>query len=222
MIKRVAIICGIILSASIIISLGIMCFKNISPDEFKPAAFIFVLDTSKSNQQNLDKQKNFIKQFCSLLDPEDKVKIIKASEDSYLIYEGAPHDGKIISNSLDKFSVGKNETNYAAYGAAIKKAVFYSLVMKKQNYTPVVLVLGNLENKGKNTNRVNWKTLPKNIETTSKYIPDFTMVFAFANPDKLDYVKGKLTPVLGEKHLIISTEEMSNKISQKLFKAIGR
>ena len=48
------------------------------------------------------------------------------------------------------------------------------------------------------------------------------MVFAFANPDKLDYVKGKLTPVLGEKHLIISTEETSNKISQKLFKAIGR
>lgn len=222
MIKRVAIICGIILSASIIISLGIMCFKNISPDEFKPAAFIFVLDTSKSNQQNLDKQKNFIKQFCSLLDPEDKVKIIKASEDSYLIYEGAPHDGKIISNSLDKFSVGKNETNYAAYGAAIKKAVFYSLVMKKQNYTPVVLVLGNLENKGKNTNRVNWNTFPKNVEKTLKYIPDFTIVFAFANPDKLDYVKGKLTPVLGEKHLIISTEEMSNKISQKLFKAIGR
>ena len=104
----------------------------------------------------------------------------------------------------------------------ISEGKAYSVIMKNQDYIPTVFVIGNLEDKGKNTNRVNWKTFPKNIEKTSKYIPDFTMVFAFANPDKLDYVKGKLTPVLGEKHLIISTEETSNKISQKLFKAIGR
>lgn len=207
---------------SIIVSLVLFCCKRITPDEFRPAAFIFVLDTSKSNQQNLQKQKNYIKQFCSTLDPDDKIKIIKASKDAYLIYEGAPHNGSIISKSLDKFSNDKNEAEYAAYGLAIKKAVSYSILMKNQNYIPTVFIIGNLEDRGKNTNRVNWKTLPKNIETTSKYIPDFTMVFAFANPEKLDYVKGKLTPVLGEKHLIISTEETSNKISQKLFKAIGR
>lgn len=207
---------------SIVAALFMFCFKKITPDVFRPAAFIFVLDTSKSNQQNLQKQKDYIKQFCSTLDPEDTIKIIKASKDAYLIYEGAPHNGSIISKSLNKFSNDKDEAEYAAYGTAIKKAVSYSVIMKNQDYIPTVFVIGNLEDKGKNTNRVNWKTFPKNIEKTSKYIPDFTMVFAFANPDKLDYVKGKLTPVLGEKHLIISTEETSNKISQKLFKAIGR
>lgn len=222
MLKKVSIICGIILIISILISFLLVALKKISPDEFKPAAFIFVLDTSKSNQQNLQKQKNYIKHFCSVLDPDDTIKILKSSKDTYIIYEGSPHNGSVISKSLDKFANEINESEYAAYGKSIKKAVSLAVIMKKQDYIPTVFIIGNLEDKGENTNRINWNTLPKNIEKTFEYIPDFTMVFAFANPEKLDYVKDRLTPVLGENHLIISTEETSNKIYRKLFKTIGR
>ena len=62
-------------------------------DDFKPAAVIFVVDSSASNQKKLPEQKKLLRQICNILDPEDLIKILKVSEDSYLIYEGAPFNG---------------------------------------------------------------------------------------------------------------------------------
>ena len=64
--------------------------KNLKVDDFKPAAVIFVVDSSASNQKGLEAQKKSLRQICNILDPEDLIKILKVSEDAYLIYEGAP------------------------------------------------------------------------------------------------------------------------------------
>ena len=48
------------------------------------------------------------------------------------------------------------------------------------------------------------------------------MMFLYAEPEKLDMVKEKLTPVLGENHLIIGTEMTSNKALRRFLNAIGR
>ena len=48
------------------------------------------------------------------------------------------------------------------------------------------------------------------------------MMFAYADPEKLDYVKTKLNPVLGEKKLIIVNEITVNKSQRRLLEAIGR
>ena len=55
-----------------------------------------------------------------------------------------------------------------------------------------------------------------------KYAPDLTMMFVWAHPAKLDFVKEKLNPVLGETHLIVATEQMADKISRRFFSALGR
>ena len=48
------------------------------------------------------------------------------------------------------------------------------------------------------------------------------MMFLFATPQKLDYVKEKLTPVLGEEKLIIGNETTDQKELRKFLNAIGR
>ena len=48
------------------------------------------------------------------------------------------------------------------------------------------------------------------------------MMFAYAHPEKLDLVKTKLTPVLGEKKLIVVNEQTAAKSQRKLLEAIGR
>ena len=48
------------------------------------------------------------------------------------------------------------------------------------------------------------------------------MMFVYAHPEKLDFVKTKLTPVLGEKKLIIVNEQTVAKSQRKLLEAIGR
>ena len=48
------------------------------------------------------------------------------------------------------------------------------------------------------------------------------MMFLFAAPEKLDVVKERLTPVLGEKDLIIGTEANSNKALRNFLTSIGR
>ena len=57
---------------------------------------------------------------------------------------------------------------------------------------------------------------------SKKYIPEISMMFAYADPEKLDYVKTKLNPVLGEKKLIIVNEITVNKSQRRLLEAIGR
>lgn len=196
--------------------------KNIKVDEFTPAGVVFIIDSSASNQEKLPSQIKYLKQLCSLLDPEDHIKILKTSENAYLIYEGSPMDTVSVSKSLEAFTKYDNEEYGTAYGEAIKKAVSHTLNLQKEGYTPAIVIIGDLENEGNADKQINWETLPENIKQAKEYMPELTMMFLFAHPEKLDMVKEKLTPILGEKHLIIATEQVVNKISTKFLTAIGR
>ncbi len=196
--------------------------KNFEPDEFKPAAVIFVVDSSASNQQNLAEQKKFLKQICSTLDPEDQVKIIKVSQDAYLIYEGAPHNTNEITKAMEAFTKYDPEELGTAYGDGLKKAFSHVLTMKKEGYVPSIVVIGDLENEGATSKQINWDLLPENVENVKKYVPELSMMFLFAHPQKLDMVKEKLTPVLGENKLIVAPEQTAEKSLRKYIRALGR
>lgn len=196
--------------------------KNLKVDDFKPAAVIFVVDSSASNQAKLPIQKKFLKQICAQLDPEDQVKIIKVSQEAYLIYEGTPQNSSGITKSMEAFTQYAPEEMGTAYGDGIKKALSYSLIMKKEGYVPSVVVIGDLENEGATEKQINWNTLPENIQNVLKYAPDLSMMFLFAHPQKLDMVKEKLGPVLGEKKLVLAPEQNVDKALRKFITAIGR
>lgn len=48
------------------------------------------------------------------------------------------------------------------------------------------------------------------------------MMFLDAHPAKLDLAKEKLTPVLGEAHLIVSPEQNIDKSIRRFLHALGR
>ena len=48
------------------------------------------------------------------------------------------------------------------------------------------------------------------------------MMFVYAHPEKLDMVKTKLGPVLGEKKLIVANETGLDKVNRRFLEAIGR
>lgn len=199
---------------------GIIGFLNkIETDNFKPAFVAFVVDASENNTK-LDSQKKFIKQFCAMLDPDDRIKILQVSSDAYLIYEGSPQSLSEISKSLNSYTNSKKAQKTAVYNVAIKKSIQHCLVMKKDGYVPSVVVIGNLESGQKDA--IDWNTLPLNIQKSLKYMPDFSMAFLWAEPKRLDTVKVKLAPVLGENQLVVSTELTVDKVSRKILKAIGR
>ncbi len=206
----------------LVVILLITGLKNIKIDEFKPATVIFAIDASASNQAKLDEQKKFVKQFCNRLDPEDKVKIIKVSENAYLIYEGSAHNSKNISDSMNAFTQYEADKWGTAYGTGIEKALGYALSMQKEGYNPAVVVVGDLENEGKAENQINWDTLPGKIKKVQEISPDFAMMFAYAHPEKLDMVKTALAPVLGESKLVISTEQTIDKSLNEFLTVIGR
>lgn len=212
----------IILILAVVTKLIYRGFKSIKIDEFKPAAVIFVVDSSASNQEALPEQKKYLKQLCSLLDPEDKIKILKVSQDSYLIYEGTPHNNSGITKAMEAFTQYNPDELGTAYGQAIKKAFSHCLTMKQEGYTPAVVVIGDLENEGEISKQINWNTLPENISSVKEYAPDIAMMFVYAHPEKLDLVKEKLTPVLGEKKLIVSPAQNADRASREFLKAIGR
>lgn len=218
--KRLFILSGLFLIISVILYAVIVAIKNIDIDDFKPAAIVFIIDSSESNKGNIESQKTFIKNFCKTLDTEDKIKIIRFSQDAYLIYEGSPQNSSAITKSLNLYTNKEHELSLISDAA--KTAVSHCLEMQKNGYTPVIVILSDLEDGVNALKKFNWDTLPKNIQRTKKYIPDLTMAFLFAHPAKLDYVKENLNPVLGETHLIISTEETVDKVPGKIFKAIGR
>ena len=220
--KRLITLGIIILALSIITKLLYAGLKNIEIDDFKPAAVMFVVDSSASNQEELTEQKKYLRQLCSLLDPEDKIKILKVSEDSYLIYEGTPHNNSGIQKAMEAFTQYDPDEYGTAYGEAIKKAFSHCLTMKKEGYTPAVVVIGDLENEGSVEKQINWETLPQNVSAVKKYVPDIAMMFVYAHPEKLDMVKEKLTPVLGEKKLIVSPAQNADRASREFLKAIGR
>ena len=88
----------------IFICLGIFGLSRLKVDDFHKAAVIFVVDSSASNQKNLSAQKMLIRQLCSMLDPEDHIKILRVSEDSYLIYEGSPQSSADVRKAMEKMA----------------------------------------------------------------------------------------------------------------------
>ena len=220
--KRLITIGIIILAFSIVGKLIWSGLKSIKVDDFKPAAVIFVVDSSASNQKELAEQKKSLRQICNLLDPEDQVKILKVSQDSYLIYEGAPFNGSGIEKAMDAFTQYDQKDYGTAYGLGLKKAFSYCLTMKKEGYRPSVVVIGDLANQGTLSKQLNWETLPQNVKKVQNYIPELAMMFVFAPPEKLDLAKTKLAPILGETKLVIANEAMVDKSNRRFLKAIGR
>lgn len=217
--KRFYILAGIVIVVSFLVCGAFSIFKNVRVDDFKPAFIAFLLDSSDKNQK-LEEQKKFIKQFCSTLDPDDRIKILQVSGDSYLIYEGSPQNLSGIKKSLDVHTKDIKNVRGTNFDKAIKKAVQHCLVMKKNGYIPSIVVIGDTEYSGKPL--IDWKTLPNNINKTLKYMPDFSIAFLWVEPKGLDTAKLKLTPVLGENQLIVSTELTVDKASRKILKALGR
>ena len=199
-----------------------MGLKQIKVDDFHPAAVIFVIDSSASNQKQLPEQKKTLRQICNLLDPEDQIKILRVSEDAYLIYEGTPMNGSVITKSMDAFTQYDKNDYGTAYGVGLKKAFSHVLTMQKAGYRPAVIVMGDLENEGAIEKQINWNTLPQNVQNVKQYAPELSMMFLDAHPAKLDLVKEKLTPVLGEEHLIVSPKQNIDKSVRKFLHALGR
>lgn len=220
--KRLIIFGLLILAIAIVGKLLFVIAKNIKVDDFHKSAVIFVVDSSASNQQMLPTEIKYIKSLCSILDPEDAVKILKVSEKSYLIYEGSPSDTMGIRKALEAFTQLDSKDYGTAYGEALKKAFEHCLTMKKEGYIPAVVVVGDLENEGDVAKQINWETLPQNVKTVQQYAPEIAMMFVFAHPEKLDLVKTKLNPVLGETKLIVANEQNVDKANRRFLEAIGR
>ena len=218
--KRLITIGLLILAISIISKLFFTVIHNIKPDEFHKAAIIFVLDTSSHNTNMLTNEENYIKSLCAILDPEDSIKVLKSSQTSYLIYEGNPGDYSGLKKAIDQYT--KDNSDKTSFGEGIKKAIDYCLTMKKEGYIPAIVVLGSLENNADNDKQINWDVLPQNIKKTKEYIPDLTMMFAYAHPEKLDMVKTKLNPILGEQKLIVANSANADKATRRFLQAIGR
>lgn len=219
--KRLIKIGFLILAMTVIVKSLFVIGKNIKLDDFHKSAIIFVIDSSASNQKKLPEEIKYVKTLCAVLDPEDAVKILKVSDSSYLIYEGTPGDTQGIEKAISSFS--SNTGNYmTSYGEGLKKALGYCLTMKQEGYRPSVVVIGDLMNQGILSKQINWETLPQNIQNVQKYVPELAMMFVYAGPEKLDLVKTKLSPILGETKLVVANEAMINKSNTRFLRAIGR
>ena len=214
--KRLIIIGIIILSVALVFKALSYLFSHVKADEFHKSAVIFVIDTSKSNQNSLPDEIKYLKTLCAVLDPEDEIKILKSEESAYLIYEGSPSDNSGITKALKAFT-GNDKDMPGVYSQAFKKAFSHALTMKKEGYIPAVVVIGDLED-----DSINWDIMAKNVENLKKYIPEISMMFVYAHPQKLDIIKTKLNPILGEKKLILAHKENADKVNRRLINAIGR
>lgn len=220
--KRLIILGIIILAISVLVKLIWSGMSKIKVDDFKPAAVMFVVDSSASNQKDLPEQKKLLKQICNLLDPEDKIKIIRVSEDAYLIYEGAPFNGSNINKVMNAFTAYDEKDYGTAYGVGLDKALRYSVDMKKMGYMPAIVVIGDLENEGAVSKQINWNTLPSKVKKVQASAPDLAMMFLYAHPSKLDTVKETLSPVLGESKLIVSPKQNCDKAIRQFVHALER
>lgn len=210
-----------------IFAFGLLCaavfgLSKVKVDDFHKAAVIFVVDSSASNQKQLPEQKKAIRQLCSMLDPEDHIKILRVSQDAYIIYEGSPQSSAEVRKSMEKFTQYNAKEYGTAYGLSLKKAFNHAINMHREGYVPSVVVIGDLENEGDVSKQINWNTLPNEVAQVKNKTGSFSMMFLFAAPEKLDVVKEKLSPVLGEKNLIIGTEANSNKALRNFLTSIGR
>lgn len=206
----------------IVIGLTALGLSKIKVDDFKKAAVILVVDSSASNQKDLPAEKMVIRQLCSMLDPEDHIKMLRVSEDAYIIYEGSPQSGAEIRKAMEKFTQIDSKEYGTAYGLALKKAFDHAITMSKEGYIPAVVVIGDLENEGDINKQINWDTLPAEVSNVKNQSEDFSMMFLYATPQKLDKVKEVLSPVLGEKKLITGNEVTTSKSLRVFLNAIGR
>lgn len=205
-----------------IVGLGIFGLSQLKVDDFRKAAVIFVVDASASNQKKLPEQKMIIRQLCSMLDPDDHIKMLRVSEDSYIIYEGSPQSGAEIRKAMEKFTQLDSKEYGTAYGLALKKSFDHALNMSKEGYIPAVVVIGDLENEGDVSKQIDWDTLPADVSNVKNKNDEFSMMFLYASPKKLDTVKELLSPVLGENNLILGNEVTTSKSLRKFLHAIGR
>ncbi|MBR1424127.1 VWA domain-containing protein [bacterium] len=206
----------------VIFALALLGLSRVKVDDFHKAAVIFVVDASASNVKDLPEQKQLIRQLCSMLDPEDHIKILRVSEDSYIIYEGSPQSTSEIRKSMEQFTKYDSKEYGTAYGLSLKKAFNHSLNMYNEGYVPAVVVVGDLENEGDVTKQINWETLPDEVKSVQKQAENFSMMFLYAAPEKLDIVKETLAPVLGEDKLVLGNKATATKSLRKFLNAIGR
>lgn len=218
--KRLITVGLFILAIAIAIKLLIVGVSNIEIDDFHKSSIVFVIDST--NQEKLPEEIKYIKSLCAILDPEDSVKIIKVAQSAYLIFEGSPGDSSGITKAVENFSKDDGNSQGVAYNEGIKKAFSNSLSMAKDGYNTSIVVLGELESNSNEQLGINWDTLPKNIQKVQKYTPELAMMFVFAQPEKLDLVKTKLNPILGEKKLIVANEANIDKANRRFLDAIGR
>ncbi len=216
---KLVVILTVVIAAVCLLFSGL---KNVKLDAFVPSSVIFVVDSSASNQKNLGEQKKFIKQVCNRLDPEDVIKIIRVSEDAYLIFEGSAHHTKAISDSMNEFTKYDAKDWGTAYGVGIDKALNFASSMSKEGYNPAIIVVGDLENEGDLSKQINWNSLPNQVAKVKSKAPNLVMMFVYAHPQKLDVVKTKLAPVLGESNLVISTSQSVDKAINSFLSAIER
>ena len=203
--KRLITIGLAILAFSIFIKTAFVLLSNVKVDDFHKTSVVLIIDSSTSNQKKLPEQIQYVRSLCATLDPEDSIKIIKTDKTSYLIYEGSPGESVAIYKALNKYT--QNGSRQNSYGEALKKAVNYSLTMKKNGYNTSIIVIGSLDDNGDIEKRINWDVFPKNIENTKQYLPELSMMFAFSDPEKLDFVKTKLNPI---KHVLREVEPFSD------------
>lgn len=205
------------------LALTVFGLSKVKVDEFHKASVIFIVDSSASNAKELPEQTATLKQLCSMLDPEDHIKILRVSEKSYIIYEGSPQSTSEIRKSLKEFTKIDGDEYGTAYGLAIQKAFTHSENLYKNGYIPAIVVMGDLENEGKLENQIHWDTFPSEVAQVKKNTGDkLAMMFLYASPAKLDYVKEKLGPVLGEGKLIIGNKTGAARQLSKFLEAIGR
>ncbi len=222
MFRRTCILSLLLLISVYALKLIIVGFQNMDLGEFKPVSAIFLLDISASNRNMLAQQEQTILKISKRLDSEDHALIYVVTEDTYSVYNGNPHKLVAMRESMKKQGKFDEKSFGTAYGLALKKAIGDALRYKQDGYKPAIIVLGDLENEGDITKQINWSTLPKNIQKTLKYIPDLTLAFLYAHPQKLDDVRQTLLPVIKEKNLIVASEENVDQAVRKILEAVGR
>ena len=222
MFRRTCILSLLLLISVYALKLIIVGFQNMDLGEFKPVSAIFLLDISASNRNMLAQQEQTILKISKRLDSEDHALIYVVTEDTYRVYNGNPHKLVAMRESMKKQGKFDEKSFGTAYGLALKKAIGDALRYKQDGYKPAIIVLGDLENEGDITKQINWSTLPKNIQKTLKYIPDLTLAFLYAHPQKLDDVRQTLLPVIKEKNLIVASEENVDQAVRKILEAVGR
>lgn len=222
MFKRTVTLGALFIIALYIIKVIVVGFSNMEFSEFKPVAAIYLLDISASNRNLLDSQAQTILRISKRLDSEDHALIYVVTEGTYSVYNGSPHKLVEMRESMKKRGVFDEKSFGTAYGLALKKAIEDALRYKEEGYKPAIIVLGDLENEGDITKQINWHVLPKNLKKTLQYIPDLTLAFLYAHPQKLDEVRHTLLPVISEKHLIVASEENVDQAVRKFLEAVGR